>query len=89
MVTPRAVLPLIEIFYDKSDRDEGQRALALHKEIIEAAALAGFPQYRTSVADSERVLQHAPEFQRFLNRMHDSIDPNGVLAPGRYGIGIP
>ena len=34
----------------------------------------------------DRVLQTAPEFLSFCNRIKKAIDPLGILAPGKYGI---
>jgi len=89
MVNPRSTLGLIEIFYDKENADECSRVQALYNELAEKTAAAGFQQYRTSVAYGDRILNGAPEFQRMMTAMKAAIDPDNILAPGRYGIGLP
>jgi 4-cresol dehydrogenase (hydroxylating) len=82
------VLALMEIFFDKRDPDEERRALALYDEITETTMLAGFQQYRTSVAYSDRILRPAADLQKVLDAMRHAIDPDNLIAPGRYGIGL-
>jgi 4-cresol dehydrogenase (hydroxylating) flavoprotein subunit len=89
MVNPRSTLGLIEIFYDKENADEAGRAQALYNELADKTAAAGFQQYRTSVGYGDRILGGAPEFQRLMNAMKLAIDPENIIAPGRYGIGLP
>jgi 4-cresol dehydrogenase (hydroxylating) len=89
MVNPRSAVALIEIFYDKQNADEASRAQALYNELAEATAAAGFQQYRTSIAYGDRILSGNPEFQSLMNTMKGAIDPDNILAPGRYGLGLP
>ena len=89
MVSPRSAVGLIEIFYDKENADEAARAQALYNELAEKTAAAGFQQYRTSIGYGDRILRGAPEFQRLVNTMKGAVDPDNILAPGRYGIGLP
>jgi 4-cresol dehydrogenase (hydroxylating) len=88
MVNPRSTLALLEIFYDKENAEEKSRALALYDEATEATVAAGFPQYRTSVAYSDRMLKWAPGWRHLLDSLKTAVDPNNILAPGRYGIGL-
>jgi 4-cresol dehydrogenase (hydroxylating) len=88
MVNARSVLALIEIFYDKQNAEEGQRALALYDEVTAATIKAGFQQYRTSIAYSDRIMQPAAGVQHLLDAMRSAIDPGNIIAPGRYGIGL-
>ena len=88
MVNSRSVLALMEIFYEKQNADEGQRALALYDEVTATALKAGFQQYRTAVFYSDRILQSTPGLQRILDAMRGAIDPDNIIAPGRYGTGL-
>jgi 4-cresol dehydrogenase (hydroxylating) len=88
MINARSVLALIEIFFDKRNPDEEQRALALYDEITETTMRAGFQQYRTSVAYSDRIMRPAVGLQKTLDALRAAIDPDNLIAPGRYGIGL-
>jgi 4-cresol dehydrogenase (hydroxylating) flavoprotein subunit len=88
MVNARSILALMEIFFDKRDPDEEKRALALYDEITETTMRAGYQQYRTSISYSDRIMQPAADLQKVLDAMRYSIDPDNLIAPGRYGIGL-
>jgi 4-cresol dehydrogenase (hydroxylating) len=88
MVNARSALGLFEIFFDRESQDERSRMLALYDELAEATARAGYQQYRTSVAYFDRVLGPSPSFQRLAETLKAAVDPNGILAPGRYGVGL-
>jgi 4-cresol dehydrogenase (hydroxylating) len=89
MVNPRTAVGLIEIFYDKTNPEEAARAQALYNEMAAETLRAGYQQYRTSIAHGEHILESAPEFQRMMNAMKSAVDPDNIIAPGRYGIGLP
>jgi 4-cresol dehydrogenase (hydroxylating) len=83
---PRTVIALMSVFYDKDDPGETERAETLYYEMGEVTQQAGYQQYRTSTIFMDRVLQTAPEFQSLCVRIKRALDPNGILAPGKYGI---
>jgi len=89
MVNPRSILALIQIFYDRLDADEGSRMQAVYDELAEVTLAAGYQQYRTSVWSGENVLGASPAFRDLVQAMKAAVDPHGILAPGRYGIGLP
>ena len=60
------------------------------KQLIRICAEHGWGEYRTPPAYQDDVLDtysfndHA--LRRFLERLKDSVDPNGIFSAGRYGI---
>lgn len=88
MVNPRSALSLMQIFFDKTNAEEGARAEALYRELADATLRAGYQQYRTSIAHGPHVLDGAPEFRRMMDAMKSAVDPNNIIAPGRYGLGL-
>jgi 4-cresol dehydrogenase (hydroxylating) flavoprotein subunit len=88
MVNARSALGLIELFYDRTNEDERRRMLALYDELAEATLAAGYPQYRSSVWHAQHELGATPERRRLVDALKAAVDPQRVLAPGRYGIGL-
>lgn len=89
MVNERSTLCLIEIFFDRHSDRERQASKAVYEELADLTAAAGYPQYRTSVGYSDRILAGAPAFHRVADQLKEALDPHGVIAPGRYGVGPP
>ena len=85
---PRAVIVLMAVMYRKDDPEEAARAQALYEELCRVTAEAGYPQYRTSVSHMERIFDRVPELRNLIDRIKSSLDPNNIMAPGKYGIGI-
>ena len=83
---PRSVIVLTSLFYDKTDADETARVLALYNEIAETTQAQGYQQYRTSTAYMDRIFSNAPEFKDLACRIKGLLDPQNILAPGKYGI---
>jgi 4-cresol dehydrogenase (hydroxylating) len=73
-------------------RDPRKNAVArsIFDQLVDRCADNGWGCYRTSPAYQERVVSkysynnHA--LLRFQEKLKDSIDPNGIISPGRYGI---
>jgi 4-cresol dehydrogenase (hydroxylating) len=88
---PRTFLigaPTVSLF--KGDPQANRKARTLYAAYVKNMAAAGFAPYRTSPAMQDLL---ASQFShgghallRFQERLKDAADPNGIIAPGRYGI---
>ena len=78
------------LVFRKGDVDHMQKARALFSVLIRDAAAKGYGEYRTHLAYMDAVAatydfnQHA--MLRFQERIKDTVDPNGIIAPGKSGI---
>ena len=84
--SPRALLVLFGVFFDKSESGDVQRASQWYTEIRAAMIEAGYPPYRETTLSSPHVFDENPVTRKFLSSIKSALDPNGTLAPGRYGI---
>jgi 4-cresol dehydrogenase (hydroxylating) len=88
-VNPRTAVALVQIHYDRQDAGETGRAQELYEALADAARAAGYQQYRTGVHGGGRILSGNTEFQRLANAIKSALDPDNIIAPGRYGVGLP
>lgn len=76
------------LLFDRSNPEELQRAHACYAKLIDVNAKAGYPPYRASTAFMQRTADIYGPAQRAINlRLKQALDPNGILAPGKSGIG--
>ncbi|TVY80599.1 Vanillyl-alcohol oxidase [Lachnellula suecica] len=76
--------------FDKSKPKHREAISKILAELYEEGKKRGFSGYRTHVnymdvnADSFDFNDHA--YQRFVEKLKDAVDPNGILSPGKQGI---
>jgi 4-cresol dehydrogenase (hydroxylating) len=86
-VTPDRLVGTMSCTFNKSDPEERERALGLYHRLREEFSRAGIRQYRSGVLGMPGVGYDDPGKRDTLARIKRALDPNGVSAPGRYGIG--
>ncbi|MBK9035891.1 MAG: FAD-binding oxidoreductase [Myxococcales bacterium] len=85
-ISGRATMSLMPIFFDRDDADETARAQALQQELFALTQAAGYPQYRTGHGLHRVMFDDAPGYRAAARAIKRALDPNGILAPGRYGL---
>jgi len=72
------------------DPARNARSRALFGRILDRCAERGWASYRTSPAFQDRLASkysfNNNALLHFQEKLKDSIDPNGIMAPGRYGV---
>jgi 4-cresol dehydrogenase (hydroxylating) len=81
--TDRSAICVITISYDRDVRGEDERALACYRALAEQLLARGYPPYRLNVASMSSVSAQDP-YADVLRRLKTVLDPNDILAPGRY-----
>lgn len=84
MITERATDSVISIGYDRGTPGEDERAMACHDELLARLTDAGYYPYRLGVQSQGKLPEAEPGYRLFLSRVKQALDPNGILAPGRY-----
>ena len=87
LVTANDVIAIQKVEWTLGDEEEEVRAWQLYEALSQALRAAGFLPYRLGVQSQAKV-GHAEEQQRLLRSLKQAFDPNGVIAPGRYGIDL-
>ena len=72
------------------DPAANRKSRELIRELIKRCAARGWGEYRTSPAFQEDVAREYSfgnyALRRFVESVKDTVDPNGIFSPGRYGI---
>jgi 4-cresol dehydrogenase (hydroxylating) len=87
LVTANDIIAIQKVEWTLADEEEEVRAWQLYEALSQTLREAGFLPYRLGVQSQAKV-SYAEEQQRLLRSLKEAFDPNGVIAPGRYGIDL-
>lgn len=82
----RSVCPLMVILYDRKNEIECKRAEALYLATLDLSLKKGYQHFRAGINGWGKMYQHAPELKELNQKIKAALDPEGIFAPGRYGI---
>lgn len=84
--SPRAIILLVGVFYERNNADEIARAKLWYQDVRELFLQNGYPPYRTTTMSMPRSLDQNPAARDLLKMIKDGVDPQNLIAPGRYGV---
>jgi 4-cresol dehydrogenase (hydroxylating) flavoprotein subunit len=91
LITERALICVISITYDRDQPGEDERALACYQELHRDLEAKGYHPYRLGIQSMAALRAAGPAggtYSRLLEGIKHLADPAGILAPGRYGVGL-
>ncbi len=80
----RSLCSVISIQFDRASQGETQRARRCHHELVETLLDRGYVPYRGAKETIEMVRKRAPILWRTMTALKGAIDPDELVAPGRY-----
>jgi 4-cresol dehydrogenase (hydroxylating) len=83
-VTERSAVITIVLLYDRDIPGEDERAMACHDELLRRLTEAGYIPYRLGVQSMHGLPPAIDDSALLYQRIKDALDPNDILAPGRY-----
>ena len=83
-VTERNINLNAAIFYDRFVEGEDQKALACHDEMLKTLMENGYYPYRLSTHSMNSLPNPEDDYGILMSKIKDTLDPNGILSPGRY-----
>ncbi len=86
MMNPRSVICLMNVNFDHEVPAEAERARALYAELMDDMRSRNYAQYRSALPGWSVETEGEAAAHRMLGRVKRALDPQGVLAPGRYGV---
>jgi len=81
----RSLILLAGVFYDRNDPDEADRARAWYQDMHDAFLRHGYPTYRATTMKMADALDQNPVAKDMLASLKQALDPQNLIAPGRYG----
>lgn len=85
LLTERAIGCVISLCYDRDVPGEDERAAACHRQLLAELNAAGYVPYRLGLDSMGQMGSGAGDGSaNLLRALKDALDPNGILAPGRY-----
>jgi 4-cresol dehydrogenase (hydroxylating) flavoprotein subunit len=83
-VAERSIDITAAILFDRNNPGDDERAITCYNEMLNKLCTAGYVPYRLTVHSMKGLLDNRDDYAQVLKRIKDSLDPNGILAPGRY-----
>jgi 4-cresol dehydrogenase (hydroxylating) len=82
--SPRAVYLLPLLVYDRDVAGADEEAMRCHDAVLTRLARAGYLPYRLGVQSMDALPAPRDDHGAVLERLKRALDPNDILAPGRY-----
>lgn len=83
-ITERSIDCVINVSYDRDVSGEDERAMACHDELLCQLCDAGYYPYRLGIQMMGKLPPRTEAYEGFLQGLRGQLDPNRILAPGRY-----
>lgn len=88
MINERSLGGVLTIAYDKDDPEEAARARACHDAVFHDMLEAGYIPYRVGTHSMAALDPAGDSYWRTVAALKAALDPQGILAPGRYEPGV-
>jgi 4-cresol dehydrogenase (hydroxylating) len=83
LATERSLICVTTISFDRSVPGQDERAQRCYDDLVGQLLARGYPPYRLNVSS----MHHAAAGEAYgdlLSKLKQVLDPEGILAPGRY-----
>jgi 4-cresol dehydrogenase (hydroxylating) flavoprotein subunit len=84
LLNGRVLVAAMRLNYDRKQKEIAVAAEACYHSVLQKCLDAGYPPYRVGNAGMAHLKEHPSGFDSALARIKSSLDPQGILAPGRY-----
>jgi 4-cresol dehydrogenase (hydroxylating) flavoprotein subunit len=82
--TARTIRMFIAIMYDRDREGEDLQAMACHDRLLELLIDLGYLPYRLGIQSMNSLPAAQDDYDKLINVLKRGLDPNQILAPGRY-----
>ena len=74
----------VPLLFDRGDANQTERAQLCYRALLEAGRREGFLPYRISGHAMDWITGSDAPFSQLISALKTAIDPDGIIAPGRY-----
>ncbi len=74
----------VPLLFDRTDASQVARAQSCYRALLEAGRGEGFLPYRMGVHAMDWITHSNAPFWDMVAAIKSAIDPDGIIAPGRY-----
>jgi FAD/FMN-containing dehydrogenase len=79
----------VPLLFDRSDPDATARANPCYRSLLDEGAREGFVPYRVGIGAMDWLEARDTVAWQLLGKIKRSLDPDGIIAPGRYSPSAP
>ncbi len=83
-VNDRCFDSTVPLLFNRSDADATARANACYRALFKAGQKEGFLPYRLNIDAMDILNPEGSAFSTLASKLKAAVDPNSILAPGRY-----
>jgi 4-cresol dehydrogenase (hydroxylating) flavoprotein subunit len=83
---PRTFIVLVPLFFDRTNAEEADRCQSTYEQLCELLKIHHYQQYRCNTPQMEKILGDNPSYKHVMKEIKQALDPNHVMAAGRYGV---
>ncbi|MFA0963074.1 FAD-binding oxidoreductase [Roseivirga sp. BDSF3-8] len=85
-ITSRSFGCVINLSFDRSRREEADRAKGCADALLDRLMERGYYPYRVNVGQMDKVVNEQDPYWQTLKDIKKVLDPAGVIAPGKYSL---
>ncbi len=86
LIRPDQAVGIFSIHFNRKDEEQTRRAHQLYEDLKNAFKHEEIELYRSSVLNMAQLTYGDAGKKRILKTLKRALDPNDIIAPGRYGI---
>lgn len=83
-MSERAMSAVMSIVYDRDVPGEDEKAMACHEALVSRLRESGYYSYRLGIQNMSSLPPHHDAYREVIASIKRALDPNRVIAPGRY-----
>jgi len=86
LMTTKAMEGVVSLAFDRRSEEQTKAAHACIQEMEARYMEQGYPPYRVGINSMHHVVREDDPFWRTIRDLKQVLDPNGIIAPGRYNL---